>query len=770
MRFARIPVFREIVAAEILVRGILANPTTSFIFAAMMDLSPFSAPVGKHQIVLLGVGHTNAHVVRMWRMKRIPNAELTCVSDRSIATYSGMLPATLAGQIPEEQMQIDLVRLCASVGARLIVDRVTGVDHENAKLFFADRPPVPFDVLSVGIGSQPTVASLVEPDSPHLLKIKPMQTFMARLRERIAALKGGGDLKVAVVGSGVAGLEIAFCLKPFLAEHGLGHATVVLVTRSKQIFQEGQSNTRKLLERELARKGMQLICGKSVTAATSSGLRFEDGNEQPADLVVWATGASAPNGLQELGFECTTAGFLQTDHTLQVTGRDDAPGTVFAVGDTGTIAGENLPKAGVYAVRQGPVLWENIQRALEGRTLQRYRPQKSFLSLINLGDGQAIAQWKGRAFCGKWAYRLKHSIDSKFMEKFEPISMADEGGEAMQCQGCGCKFDATSLSEAMASVSGTSHITLDDAAPIGERGGNVEGAERKLYASTDFFTNPLDDAYLFGSITALHSSSDLIATGIGPSEALSNVVLPEGHARTQQQMLAEFLEGANQEFRALGASIVGGHTIVGPRFEAGFTVVGSPWGDQPLTKGGLQPGDTLYMTKPLGIGVLLAAHMRSKCPAAAYEELLHHMLAPQQEYARVATELGVLAATDITGFGLIGHLVEMLEASDCAAQLDFASIPILQSAVQLSSAGISSSLLPDNMRLSLQVQTADKIKSDGRYPLLFDPQTCGGLLFGVPTSIESQFLHRIREAGLGAPAAIGQVDYEAANAGLIALM
>ena len=217
----------------------------------MMDLSPFSAPVGKHQIVLLGVGHTNAHVVRMWRMKRISNAELTCVSDRSIATYSGMLPATLAGQIPEEQMQIDLVRLCASVGARLIVDRVTGVDHEHAKLLFAERPPVPFDILSVGIGSQPTVASLTEPNSPHLLKIKPMQTFMARIGERIAALKDHADLKVAVVGSGVAGLEIAFCLKPFLADHNLSGASLSLVTRSPQIFREGQSNTRRLLESEL---------------------------------------------------------------------------------------------------------------------------------------------------------------------------------------------------------------------------------------------------------------------------------------------------------------------------------------------------------------------------------------------------------------------------------------------------------------------------------------------------------------------------------------
>jgi NADH dehydrogenase FAD-containing subunit len=132
-----------------------------------------------HDVVLLGIGHTNAHVLRMWRMQPIPNARLTCISNHPVATYSGMLPGVLAGQYPPEAMEIDLVRLCAAAGARLILGNVIGLDRERHELQFDDRPPLPFDVLSIGIGSVPTRAGLAAADDT-LLPIKPMQTFLER--------------------------------------------------------------------------------------------------------------------------------------------------------------------------------------------------------------------------------------------------------------------------------------------------------------------------------------------------------------------------------------------------------------------------------------------------------------------------------------------------------------------------------------------------------------------------------------------------------------
>ena len=183
-------------------------------------------------LVLLGIGHTNAHVLRMWRMNPIPDTDLTCISNYTLATYSGMLPAVLAGQTPEEQMRIDLVQLCSSVGARLITDPVTGIDHQTNEVLFDDRPPIPFDALSVGIGSIATMEGIdIETDS--LVQIKPMQTFLERLRTAVAKAERdseGAELRVVLVGSGVAGIEIAACLPEFLKSAGKSFS-LSLVTR-----------------------------------------------------------------------------------------------------------------------------------------------------------------------------------------------------------------------------------------------------------------------------------------------------------------------------------------------------------------------------------------------------------------------------------------------------------------------------------------------------------------------------------------------------------
>ena len=144
----------------------------------------------------------------------------------------------------------------------------------------------------------------------------------------------------------------------------------------------------------------------------------------------------------------------------------------------------------------------------------------------------------------------------------------------------------------------------------------------------------------------------------------------------------------------MGATIVGGHTIVGPRMEAGFTVLGETIGHEPIRKGNLQVGDRLFLTKPLGIGVLLAAQMRSMCRAAWYQELIETMLLPQRQYALIASELGITAGTDVTGFGLAGHLIEMLEASHLSADLFLNRIPVLPGVASLIEAGVESSLAP----------------------------------------------------------------------------
>jgi selenide,water dikinase len=704
----------------------------------------------KH-IVLLGVGHTNAHIVRMWGMNPIPDTDLTCITDFPVAAYSGMLPAVLAQQVDPEEMQIDLVRLCSSVGARLIRGRVNGIDHNRREIQIDDRPPIPYDALSIGIGSVPTVDQVII-EGESLIKIKPMQTFLERLSDKIKKIESkreSGSLRVAVVGSGVAGVEILFCLPAFLAKHSDRKTILSLVTRSETILPTVSEGMRANAMQVISQRGVHLVTGHGVVSVSDHAITLTDGRKLEADLVIWATGASAPDALERFGLPTDDRGFLATDATLRsVSGKP-----CFAVGDTGTILGQSLPKAGVYAVRQGPVLWNNLQRLLGGRELKSYHPQQSFMKLLNCGDGKAIGQWKGLSLSGRWVMRLKERIDRKFMRMFLPGAMSEGEGDdnEMQCRGCGCKLGADPLSEAIAMIQGQGEsIPLEDAAVVAEQDGV------SILASTDFFTTPFDDAYLSGRVAALHSASDIIASGGRPTHALANVVLCEGDVETQKRSLADFLSGARKEFSAMGASIVGGHTIVGPRMEAGFTVIGQT-DDGVLVKGKLQPGDLLCITKPLGIGVLLAAHMRSLCAADDYFSVVEMMLSPQHDYVQISHRHQLSAMTDVTGFGLAGHLIEMLCQSNVVAQMSLQDVPLLNGAARLLAQGIESTLAPDNARFRRWMQVDEDLRQDARYKALFDPQTCGGLLFGIPANSLDAFQEDLKAADLSLPIVVGKV-------------
>ena len=354
----------------------------------------------KHTIVLLGAGHTHAHIIKMGRMHPIGDAQLICVSNFAMATYSGMLPGTLAGQYTPSEMRIDLVRLCAASGVRLIRARVTGLDHKNKQLLLAERPPIKYDVLSIGIGSVPTPAPN---PSEILVPIKPMQTFLRRLDDRLKLLAEkirDRPWRIAVAGAGAAGVEIALCLHKRLRDQSADMPfEISLVDRSDRILKNMPSRTRKLAEQALASRSMQVRKGREIVAiGEPEGLTLDDGSLLPCDLVLWATSATSPPLLRQLGLPTDERGFLLTRETLQSSASDD----VFVVGDSGSGEKQSWPKAGVYAVRQGPVLWENLQRRLAGQPLLRWKPQDTFLSLLNTGDNRAILTYQGFSIHAHW--------------------------------------------------------------------------------------------------------------------------------------------------------------------------------------------------------------------------------------------------------------------------------------------------------------------------------------------------------------------------------
>jgi selenide, water dikinase len=373
-----------------------------------------------HNVVLLGLGHTHAEIVRRWRDRPIDGAALTCVSDFAVSTYSGMLPGVLAGQYRPSQMQIDLARLCASAGARLVIGEGRGLDRGARMLRVAGQAPLPFDVLSIGIGSVPALDGVMVADDTMLVPTKPMPSFLDRLGTalgRASVRRRGASIRIAVVGGGAGGAELALTLggRPWALPGGEPRIERTLVTGPGGLAPGRLEATTGRVQRALERRGVRLLDGRLVVGVDESRVTLDDSTTLETDVVVWATGATAPPLLASLGLPTDARGFLLTSDTLRTTAGDP----IFVVGDSGTLVASATPKAGIYAVRQAPVLWENIRRTLERKPLRAYRPQRGVLRLINTGDGRAIGEWRVVSFEGRWCWHLKDAIDRRFVRKYQ---------------------------------------------------------------------------------------------------------------------------------------------------------------------------------------------------------------------------------------------------------------------------------------------------------------------------------------------------------------
>ena len=383
---------------------------------------PPEPPPPPKQLVLIGAGHAHLQILTWWRQKPIPGVELTMVTAFDRATYSSMLPSTLAGLYQPDQMMIDLPKLCAHCGVRLIVDRANRLDPEVGLIMFAHQPALYFDAAAINIGSVPAAEPLWQAHRI-LISVKPLPSFLQRFEVRFHELveqwrmaPGPELLQIVIVGGGAAGVELALCLEQHKHELELP-ADVRIVDGNPAILPGYSPRTIRKVSKLLKLRGIDLHLGSPVIDCDDEGpssLVLENGERIRADLVIWAAGASPPMALRGFELPKSERGFLAARRTLQTTA--DVP--IFVSGDTADIEGALVPKAGVYAVRQGPVLWKNLRRHFAGERLVEYRPQRGFLSLLSCGDGTAILDYKGFTSHSGWAWTLKDWIDRSWMKRF----------------------------------------------------------------------------------------------------------------------------------------------------------------------------------------------------------------------------------------------------------------------------------------------------------------------------------------------------------------
>jgi selenide, water dikinase len=702
-------------------------------------------------LVLVGGGHAHVHVLKSFGMRPIPGVRVTLVARDVETPYSGMLPGWVAGHYRFDECHIDLGRLTRFAGARLIRDEAIGLDPGERRVLCRGHPPIRYDLLSLDIGSAPR-ADDVPGAAEYAIAVKPIARFAARWEALLARARDLRGLRLTIVGGGAGGVELALSARYRLARLGVTPLQVTLVTRD-ELLPSHNRRVRHLLEQVFVERGIEVLTGSEVVRVEPGLLVCADGRQIAFDEALWVTEAGAAPWLAETGLPLTPGGFVAIDEFLRSTGDQH----IFAAGDVATMVAHPREKAGVYAVRQGLPLADNLRRALTGERPRRFVPQQRGLALIGTGDAYAVASRGPFAARGAYLWRLKEWIDRRWMRRYRelPQMLPEAGEDPMRCGGCAAKVPAAVLGRVMAQLQPATKdlVTIgldssDDAALI-----SFPGAP-PLLQTVDFFRAMVDDPYLFGRIAATHSLGDIYAMGGQPETALAIATLPAARPDIVEHDLLNMLRGGLDVLEPAGAVLIGGHSAEGAELALGFAVTGRAPTGRLLRKGGLRPGDRLILTKPLGTGVILAADGRGLAPARAVEDAIATMVQSAAASAACLLAHGATACTDVTGFGLLGHLLEMLRASEMDAALDPEAIPALDGALDCFARGIASSLHADNLAAlaALDAGEAHPIAA-----LLIDPQTAGGLLAGVPAARAISCLGELRRLGYRA-ALIGRVE------------
>ncbi len=747
-------------------------------------------------LVLVGGGHSHALVLRKMGMNPWPaDVRLTLITNLADTPYSGMLPCHISGLYDFDTAHIDLRPLTRFANCRLIMDEMIGLDPEGQTVICKRHPPIAYDALSIDTGSTP-IKSQVAGAAEHAIPAKPvpqlLQAWASYLDsiEKKLSKNPQTTATISIVGGGVGGVEMAFAMQvrlyQLMANRGQNPQQQIAV----HIFQRGphlakgrNRLTQWMVERLCKERQLYAHTGETVCEVTASAVRCESGLIVECDRTFWVTNAAAPPWLQDSQLALTDNGFLAVNDNLQTLSHPN----IFAAGDVATMVNHKRPKAGVFAVRQGPPLYENLKRYVTGQPLKPFKPQKRYLNIIDTDTETAIASWGFFAIHSKWCRRWKNSIDQKFMSLFSdfpdmastalshrPSSPVAERSRSHPCAGCGSKVGNQTLTRALQRVRAeapddtdwpyrnnvyTGLDAPDDAAIV-----QVPQGQLAVH-TVDQFRAIVDDPFIFGQICVNHCLSDLFAMGATSHNALALATIPYSTDAQQAETLYQLLSGAVLALSDAKTFLVGGHTTEGPDLSLGFACNGWIDPEQVWRKSGMQSGQSLILTKALGTGSLFAADMQRQAKGRWVESAIASMLQSNRAAANCLKQHGATACTDVTGFGLAGHLLEMVAASQVSVELHLNGPVLLPGVADTLRQGIVSSLHERNRQSAVNALQAHSAQTASpHFQILFDPQTSGGLLASVPADQTEACLEALRHLGYSQSRHIGTVTSDRALA------
>ena len=371
-------------------------------------------------IVLVGGGHAHVHVLAA--LGRAAGLRVTLVTEQLKTPYSGMLPGVIAGLYSVEQAHIDLARLTAATHARLVQARCTGLDRANKQVLCADGTTIPYDLVSLDVGSTPSLDA-IQGAREHGIAVKPIGEFLGKFNTlRADCRRADGPRHIAVIGGGAGGVELLLSARTRLraeaAQDGRDaeRFSFTLITDG-DILPTHNERVRAAFRRVFAERGIELLENHRVTALRAGGIRLVGDRALQSDATLIVTPAGAPDWFKTTGLALDDRGFLAVGPTLQAL----TDGCVFAAGDCAALIETPREKAGVYAVRAGPPLAKNLRRVAQGGQPLPWRPQARHLALISTGDRYAVGSRGRLKFEGRWVWTLKDWIDRRWMRRYQKL-------------------------------------------------------------------------------------------------------------------------------------------------------------------------------------------------------------------------------------------------------------------------------------------------------------------------------------------------------------
>lgn len=697
-----------------------------------------------NDLVLIGGGHSHLSVLMKLSKRPINGNRITLITNEIDTPYSGMIPGYIEGIYSWRDSHIDLYRLCLKLNVRFIHAEVERVSAYEKEIYFKDRPKIKFDVLSINTGIQSNNRE-IKGAAKYCLPVKPISKLTNNFLNKITNFKS-----IAFIGGGAGSVELALAIKKRFLNINQD-IKITIITGKRGLLSTFPQKTKLTSLKTLEKFKIDIIEYKRVLEVKPKQIILSDKSLLKIDKAILSTNSMTPKWLAKSDILLTKDNYILVNKSFQTNYK-----YVFASGDVIDFNNQNLKKAGVFAVRSGKPLAINIRKFILGKKLVEYKFNKNYLALIGTSKRSAIATKYNLTFNSRFFFYLKKYIDQNFIKKFSDFrirkkftldalktdvlnifvkhkeKITDEN-DIMQCKGCAAKVPLNALKQALPK----------DIVSTSEDAVSVPG-HPELYQTVDMISSIITDPFLLGKIAANHSISDMVSVNSKITSAMMILQLPLSKTEINSRDLEQVLLGANEIFKTIDCPLIGGHTMIGKDKDPiiGFSILGQKQKKIKIVKNRrkIKTKDLLILTEKIGSGLIFAGINNYLIDSYFQTDVIKQMIKGNLNFGKISNQLNILSMTDITGFGLANHLLNLIKRDNSKTGLTIYpnKIPLFEGVNECLNKDIKSSLFKSNYDIAQKdiIYKRDKSKLDN---ILYDPQTVGGIAFIIPQ--EEKYKH-----------------------------